>query len=81
MAFKYRDSVLAELARHGIMPREDTPPELAHDYVNDLYLYEIRALRRKMRAGQIPKHDYANHVKQLRSRYPVLSLPIRYWIE
>jgi hypothetical protein len=81
MTFKYRDSVLAELARHGVEPREDTPPELVHDYVNDLYLYEIRMLRRRMRAGQIAKHDYANHVKQLRNRYTVLSLPIRYWTE
>jgi hypothetical protein len=81
MAFKYRDSVLDELARHGVKPLEGTPPEFIRDYINDLYVYEIRALRRKMRAGQIPKHDYARHVKKLRSRYPVLSLPILYWIE
>ncbi|HEX8090282.1 MAG TPA: hypothetical protein VF762_15595 [Blastocatellia bacterium] len=81
MAFKYKDSILTELIRHGVMPRGDTLPETVHDYVNDLYLYEIRALRRKMRAGKIPKHDYANHIKQLRHRYPVLSLPIRYWTE
>jgi len=81
MAFKYRNSVLAELARHGVEPREDTPPELVHDFVNDLYVYEIRALRRKQRAGQIPKIDYADHVKELRRRYPILSLPIQYWTE
>ena len=81
MAFKYRDSVLIELTRHGVEPREDTPPELVHDFVNDLYVYEIRALRRKQRAGQIPRQDYANHVKALRSRYPILSLPIKYWAE
>jgi hypothetical protein len=81
MAFKYRESVLAELARHGAAPREDTPPDLIHDFINDLYVYEIRTLRRKQRAGEIPKSDYANRVRELRSRYPVLSLPIQYWTE
>jgi hypothetical protein len=81
MAFKYRDSVLAELARHGVKPGDDTPPELVHEYVNDLYVYEIRALRKKQRAGLIAMRDYANHVKELRSRYPILSLPVRHWTE
>jgi hypothetical protein len=79
MAFKYRDSVLDELARHGVKPCPDTPPEMIREYVNDLYIYEIRMLRKKQRAGQIPKHDYANHVKKLRSRYRLLSLPVQYW--
>lgn len=81
MAFKYRNSVLAELARHGVAPREETPPELIREYVNDLYVYEIRALRKKQRAGLIPMSEYANHVKELRDRYPILSLPIHLWTE
>lgn len=81
MGFKYRESVLKELARHGIIPRDDTPPELTHQLVNDVYLYEIRSLRKQMRAGLIPKQGYAKRVEELRKRYPVLSLPIDYWIE
>ena len=81
MEFKYKESVLAELARHGIKPARETPPELIHDFINDLYLYEIRALRNRMRAGLIPKGDFANHVVELRKRYPVLSLPVRHWTE
>ncbi|HEX8184240.1 MAG TPA: hypothetical protein VF747_05800 [Blastocatellia bacterium] len=81
MAFKYRDQVLAELARHGVKPRDDTPPEMVHEYVNDLYVHEIRALRKKQRAGLIPMRDYANHVKELRKRYPILSLPVDHWTE
>lgn len=81
MAFKYRASVLAELARHGVMPRDDTPPELIHDFINDLYVYEIRALKARLLAGLIRKADYAAHVDQLRKRYPILSLPVRYWLE
>jgi hypothetical protein len=81
MSFKYRATVLEELARHGVIPDDDTPPGLIHDFVNDLYLLEIRALREQMRAGLIPKDDYATRVDELRKRYPVLSLPVGYWIE
>ena len=81
MKFKYRDTVLNELARHGINPRDDTPPELAYQLVSDLHLFEIRKLKRQMLAGKIPKAEYAKTVEALRHRYPVLSLPLRYWIE
>jgi hypothetical protein len=81
MKFKYRDAVLKELARHGINPREDTPPELVHEFVTSLYLLEIRKLKQQMLAEKIPKRDYARIVEQLRSRYPVLSLPARLLIE
>ena len=81
MGFRYRETVLNELARHGITPREDTPPELAHQFVTDLHLYEIRRLKKQMLAGKIRKVDYAKIVEALRKRYPVLSLPLRFWIE
>lgn len=81
MIYKYRDTVLAELARHGINPRGDTPPELAYEFVSDLHLFEIRKLKREMLAGRIAKSDYAKTVEALRERYPVLSLPVRFWIE
>lgn len=81
MSFRYKESVLSELARHGAAPREDTSPALIRDFVNDLYVYEIRLLRKRMRAGLIPKQEYANHVIELRKRYPILSLPIEHWTE
>lgn len=81
MSYKYREMVLAELARHGINPDDQTPPELAKEYVNDLYLYEVRSLRTRMRAGLIEKRDYARHVEELRKRYPILSLPVALWTE
>jgi hypothetical protein len=81
MSFKYRATVLEELARHGIIPNDDTAPELIHGFVSDLYLLEIRALRKQMREGLIPKDDYAKRVDELRKRYPVLSLAVGYWIE
>jgi len=73
--------VLAELSRHGINPNEQTPPESAKEFVNDLYLYEIRNLRKRMRAGLIEKRDYAARVEELRKRYPILSLPVALWLE
>jgi hypothetical protein len=81
MGFKYRQSVLDELIRHGIVPTAATPPDVAHQFVNDLYLVEIRSLREKMRRGLIPMADYAARVRELRDRYPVLSLPVRFWTE
>jgi hypothetical protein len=81
MGFKYRGTVLEELARHGVAPGDDTPPELIHEFVNDLYVFEIRRLKKQMLAGEIPKVDYARHVKTLRMRYPILSLPVRFWID
>jgi hypothetical protein len=81
MRFKYREAVLNELARHGVIPRDDTPPEIAHQFVTDLYLFEIRKLKQQMLAGDIPKPEYAKTVEALRKRYPVLSLPVSFWIE
>lgn len=81
MSYKYREMVLVELARHGINPNDETPPEFAKEFVNDLYLYEIRNLRKRMRAGLIEKPDYARHVEELRKRYPILSLPLALWTE
>ena len=79
MAFKYRPSVLEQLSRHGIIPDEDTAPDFARDFVNDLYLIEIRSLRDKMKSGLFPLSEYCRRVSELRDRYPVLSLPLRFW--
>jgi len=72
---------LEELARHGVIPLGDTPPETAHQFVNDLYIFEIRSLKKQLLAGEIPKSDYSNRVEMLRNRYPILSLPIHFWTE
>jgi len=81
MIYRYRETVRDELLRHGVIPRDDTPPELIHQFVNDLYLYEIRELRRRLKDGAVAMSDYATQVEMLRNRYPVLSLPVRFWIE
>lgn len=81
MTYRYRETVRDELLRHGIIPGVYTPPELIHQFVNDLYLYEIRTLRGRLKDGAVSLSDYATKVEELRNRYPVLSLPVRFWIE
>lgn len=81
MQYKYRERVLNELARHGIIPRSDSPPEFVHEFVSGLYLIEIRALKQRMVAGEILKADYSKRVEELRKRYPILSLPVSNWTE
>ena len=80
MEFGYRKIVLDELASHGVKPRLDTPPELIREFINDLYVIEIRALRDRVRAGLIAKQDLAAQVKELRKRYLLLSVPIQDWV-
>jgi hypothetical protein len=81
MHFRYRGSILAELSRYGVSPGSETPPDLVRDFINDLYRYEIRALKGGLLAGRIPKKDYAARVTELRDRYPILSLPVEYWAD
>ena len=80
MTYTYHEPVLDELARHGLRPLPTTSPAQLREAVRDLYLYEIRRLRAELLRGKIVRKDYANHVVTLRSRYPLLSLPVEQWI-
>lgn len=51
------------------------------DFLSDLYRYEIRRLRGRLLRGEIPLESYATEVDTLRRRYPLLSLPLSYWVE
>jgi hypothetical protein len=81
MKFNYLPGVLEALTAHGVMPNADSPPELIHDFINDLYRFEIRRLRERMLGGEIPKAEYATRVDELRMRYPILGIPILFWTE
>jgi hypothetical protein len=80
VAYQYHANVLVELARHGLRPKPDTSPERLRDAVRDLYKYEIKRLRGDLLAKRILKKDYANHVVELRKRYPILSIPVDLWL-
>ena len=74
MEYRYWGRVLEELEKHGIRPRPTTSPELVHEFVSDLYRYELRRLRDRLRRGEIPKEGYIDHVVELRLKYPLVSL-------
>ena len=80
MDYKYREEVLTELARHGLRPLPTTPPERLRDAVRDLDLFEIRRLRSELLGGRIQRNRYADHVVELRKKYPLLSLPVEFWV-
>jgi hypothetical protein len=81
VSYRYRPEVLAQLLRHGVRPTTKTPPGLVHEYVNDLYRYELRRLRSALVRGDIPKKGYYDRVVQLRLRYPLVSLKSHLWVE
>ena len=74
MAFRYRPEVLEQLLLHGVRPTPETPPQMVHDFVNDLYRYELRRLRDALRAGRIPRIGYYDRVVALRHKYPLVAL-------
>ncbi|MEO8680418.1 MAG: hypothetical protein ABI665_15305 [Vicinamibacterales bacterium] len=75
----YRPEVLDELARHGLCPRPDTPPERLREQINDLYRFEIRKLRDRCRAGEFTTRELPTRVVELRQRYLLLSIPTAQW--
>ena len=74
MEYRYWGTVLEALEKHGIRPRSTTPPERVHELVSDLYRYELRRLRDRLRSGAIPKEGYIDRVVELRLKYPLVSL-------
>ncbi len=81
MTYRYRPEVLAQLLEHGVVPRPTTPPELVHEFVNDLYRYELRRLRDALVRGVIPKAGYYDRVVELRRKYPLVSFKPQQWVE
>ncbi len=78
---RYKAEVADELARHGLRPGPDTTPEQLREQIHDLYLYEIRRLRDRCRAGEFPTRDLPAHVIELRRHYILLSIPLAQWLE
>ena len=79
-AYDYRPEVLEALRAHGVVPTGRTRPELVHEFVGDLYRYEIRRLRARLLAGEFPRKEYAGRVIALRVRYPLLSMRAEEWL-
>ncbi len=80
MQFHYRQQVLEQLEQHGVRPMSTTPPELLHDFVSDLYRFELRRLRKRYVRGEIKRLDYSGHVIALRKKYLLVSVPVGRWV-
>ena len=78
--YKYRQDVLAELWKYGVVPTEHTPPELVRGFIRDLYRFEIRRLRERYVRTEFSKREYFDKVVELRDKYPVLALVPREWL-
>ena len=79
MTYRYRREVIDALARHGLAPGRDTPPQLLRDALNDLYRYEIRRLRLRLLRKDFPRSEYVPKVLGLRAKYLLLSMPMAEW--
>ena len=75
-----RPDIAAALLALGVQPRATSPRDRVREFVNDLYTWELRRLRRALARGDFPKREYAGRVETLRrSRYWILSIPIEEW--
>ena len=81
MTYRYREDILEQLLLHGVRPTAATSPELVHEFVNDLYRYELRRLRDRLLRREIPKAGYYDLVVDVRRRYPVLTLKSWQWVK
>jgi hypothetical protein len=81
MTYRYKPEVLEQLVAHGIRPTPATPPERVHEFLNDLYRYELRRLRDRLLWRDIAKSDYYARVLEVRRRYPLLSQKLWEWTE
>jgi hypothetical protein len=77
--FDYTPEVLEELRRHGAVPRGHTDPQLVRDWLSDVYKFEIRALKQRLKRGDFPQVEYADRVRLLRRGYVLLSIPLQIW--
>jgi len=77
--WSYPQELLDVLETFGLNPTSATPPALVREALNDLYRYELKRLRRRLRDGQVEKARYADTVIVLRKRYWPLSLQLQHW--
>jgi hypothetical protein len=73
--------ILEELAQFGVFPTPDTRPALVHEFISDLYRFELRRLRERLVRGEIPRARYAAEVVGLRRRYPLVSIRAALWAD
>lgn len=78
-SWTYPEELLSALAGLGLAPTSVTPPATVRDALNDLYRYELRRMRDRLRDGGIEKSAYLDLVIATRKRYWPLTLPLDAW--
>jgi len=78
-SWTYPDELRSALVGFGLAPTPRTPPLLVRDALNDLYRYELRRMRDRLRFGDIEKASYVDRVIALRKHYWPLTLPLHVW--
>ena len=86
MDYRYRPSILTDLIEHGIRPTQTTPPEVIREFLNSLYVFEIRELRHQRKEveaifGPQPLDAYSQRVLDLKNRYSALGVPLERWLD
>jgi hypothetical protein len=76
---RLRPNVAADLEAKGVVPADTDTPATLKERLNDLYLIEVRRLRDRQRAGEIPLRDYAAHAEALKRSFALLGLPLHLW--
>jgi hypothetical protein len=75
----YPSELVDALAQLGLAPTASTSPVLVRDAVSDLYRFELRRARDRLRAGEYEKSAYLDIVIALRKKYWVLTLQPAAW--
>jgi hypothetical protein len=81
MVYRYKPDILEQLRAHGVHPTPQSRPELVHEFVNDLYRYELRRLRDRLLRREVQKADYYDLVVEVRLRYPALARKPWQWVD
>ena len=79
MEFSYRPEILDQLLLHGVRPQPATRPAVVFAYLNELYRYELRCLRDRLRRGEFAQPEYFGKVVALRRKYPLVSVHPSAW--
>jgi hypothetical protein len=79
MEFHYRPEILEQLALHGLRPLPSTRPGFVHRCLSDLYRYELRRLRDRVRLRAFPQAEYTSRVVEVRRQYLLVSLHPSTW--
>jgi hypothetical protein len=81
VVIRLRPAVRDALVAQGVIPGESDSPSVLKERLNEAYLGEIRALRARQRAGEVPLSSYSQHAEALKNRFALLGLPLGWWTE